>query len=107
MLSIFLGGVDATLQSLNKQCYNVSEFTSFLGRDGALISRLVGSASSDLVSAEMIGGAWELFNERSAGGGRGQVAPSGNAPVPLGAVGDSNIPLVEKPGTDTMYPKLA
>ena len=92
---------------------NVASFANFLGRDGALITKLVGYASSDLVSAEMIGGAWEFYKERSEGGGGGVVGnvqpaaishhPAGGAAIPMENVRGDTKP-VEQVG---IYSKMA
>ena len=75
---------------------NVADFAAFLGRDGALITRLVSFASGDLVSAEMIGETWVFYNERSGRGVAGNVQPAqvplqhrGGTPMPMEYIGSS------------------
>ena len=55
--------------STGRSCTDVKKFTSFLGRDGYLIQRLVSWASSELVAAEMVAGAYDVFEET---GGKGK-----------------------------------
>ena len=97
------------MTSLNKSADNISDFASFLGRDGAFIARLVGYASSDLVSAEMIGGAWEFYKERKAGGTAGNVETGVLiAPPPQASVIPmQNVPPPQEAEKGGVYPKLA
>ena len=99
------------MTSLSKSVDNVSGFTSFLGWDGALIARLVGYASSDLVSAEMIGGVWDFYKERSGGsaGEAGGVVLAPDQPVggATATSGAAEYIGASKPMEEPENPKLA